>query len=77
MCKIIYLARREIIYEMFKVVSLVFLVSRYVHLCRCDILVKVLAYPSTNLRKLSPLSANLTKWRNTLKQFVGKSRRIV
>ena len=51
MCKIIYLARSEIIYEMFKVVSLVFLVSRYVHLCRCDILVKVLAYPSTKSQK--------------------------
>ena len=26
---------------------------------------------------INPLSANLTKWPNTLKQFVGKSRRIV
>ena len=26
---------------------------------------------------LNPLRANLTKWSNTLKQFVGKSRRIV
>ena len=26
---------------------------------------------------LNPLSANPTKWSNTLKQFVGKSRRIV
>ena len=26
---------------------------------------------------LNPLSANLTKWSNTLKQFVGSSQRIV
>ena len=26
---------------------------------------------------INPLSANPTKWSNTLKQFVGKSRRIV
>ena len=29
------------------------------------------------LRHLNPLSANPTKWSNTLKQFVGNSRRIV
>ena len=26
---------------------------------------------------INPLTANLTKWSNTLKEFVGKSRRIV
>ena len=30
-----------------------------------------------NKRKVNPLSANPTKWSNTLKQFVGNSRRIV
>ena len=40
------------------------------------------AYPPKKTRtgkktNLNPLSANPTKWSNTLKQFVGKSRRIV
>ena len=29
------------------------------------------------LTSFNPLSANPTKWSNTLKQFIGKSRRIV
>ena len=28
--------------------------------------------PKSNTHKVNPLSANITKWSNTLKQFVGQ-----
>ena len=38
---------------------------------------EVLHHTNIILTQLNPLSANPIKWTNTLKQFVGKSRRIV
>ena len=40
----------------------------------------MLIIPGNNFKKINyinPLSANPTIWSNTLKQFVGKSRRII
>ena len=73
----------NIVYHIFFYMSLVSSFVRNTHDRRGSVIFLLLVtrlselsqkydYPLLIVRALNPLSANLTKWSNTLKQFVGK-----
>ena len=52
--------------------NLILFIIQFSFICACEIWVQ-----NQNNQLFNPLNANLTKWSNTFKQFVGNSRQIV